>query len=299
MLRHHGYTDDAGTKHAFYDLINDGMKHALELPDTYLNVNQYKNSKRIEKNIIQKEKFQAYLNHQEEEPFVRKEKINDIMKTFKYPLYHLDFETLPSPLPKHQGEKPYQQSLFQFSIHIEHEPSMCDYDNDHVDFLATNHVDQRRDLVEAMLDYINDDGGTIIVWNDGFEKGRIKEMMEIFPEYAQRLKDIHDRVYDLMKLFAGDNKFHDDGMFNFYHHKMQHSFSIKKVLPIFSERKHADLIVQDGGMAMETFIQFPELDEKTFKEQYEALRAYCKLDTYAMVEILDGIRKNVAEITPN
>jgi hypothetical protein len=42
---------------------------------------------------------------------------------------------------------------------------------------------------------------------------------------------------------------------------------------------------------MEVYANFPNYDKKTFDQKYEALIEYCKLDTYAMVEILDGLRK--------
>jgi heme oxygenase len=82
-------------------------------------------------------------------------------------------------------------------------------------------------------------------------------------------------------------------MFNFYHHKLKHSYSIKKVLPVFSTYSHEDLEVKHGGMAMETFKKYPTYDQETFKKKYEALIKYCQLDTFAMVEILDGARKLV------
>ena len=44
-----------------------------------------------------------------------KNKIIDGLKQLKYPIYHLDFETFPCPLPRYSGEKPYTQSVFQFS----------------------------------------------------------------------------------------------------------------------------------------------------------------------------------------
>jgi hypothetical protein len=290
--RHHGYVyEKKGEKQDIWELINEGHVHALDLEDALLNPNHYDSRNRIIKNSIQKETVQYYLDQQEEKPYIHKKNIDKILKTFKYPVYHLDFESFPAPLPRFKGEIPYMQSLFQYSLHIEREPGVCDQHEDHLGFLASNHQDQRRLLVTSMLNDIKEDDGTIIVWNDSFEKTRIKELALLFPEYQERLLDIHDRIYDLMKVVKGDKDIQGESMMNYYHRKMQGSFSIKKVLPLFSHLNHQDLDVKHGGEAMEVYANFPNYDKKTFDQKYEALIEYCKLDTYAMVEILDGLRK--------
>ncbi len=290
--RHHGYVyEKKGEKHDIWDLINQGHVHALDLDDALLDPSQYDSPNRIIKNHIQKETVLHYQDHHEDQPYLNQENIKTILSTLKYPLYHLDFESFPAPLPRFKGETPYMQSLFQYSLHIEHQPGICDQDRDHLGFLADSHQDQRRQLVEQLIQDIKEDDGTIIVWNDSFEKTRIKELAELFPEYQDRLLDIHDRIYDLMKVVKGDKEIQGESMMNYYHRKMQGSFSIKKVLPRFSQLNHQDLDVKHGGEAMEVYANFPHYDPKTFKEKYQALIEYCKLDTYAMVEILEGLRK--------
>ena len=54
-------------------------------------------------------------------PYIDKEKIKVGLRQIKYPIYHLDFETFPCPLPRFKGERPYTQSVFQFSLHIQKE----------------------------------------------------------------------------------------------------------------------------------------------------------------------------------
>ncbi len=157
-------------------------------------------------------------------------------------------------------------------------------DKDHVGFLSNSHQDQRRTLVESMLNVIKDDDGTIIVWNDSFEKTRIKELARLFPEYEERLSDIHDRIYDLMKVFKGDKDIQGESMMNYYDRRMQGSFSIKSTAT-FSHLSHQALDVKHGGEAMEVYAHFPNYDQETFDQKYHALIEYCKLDTYAMVEI--------------
>ena len=75
-----------------------------------------------------------------------------------------------------------------------------------------------------------------------------------------------------------------------YYHPSQHgSWSIKKVLPAIAPDLHYDALdgVQDGGMAMNAYLEAISLDTtKARKAEIEQqLLEYCGLDTYAMVKI--------------
>ena len=284
--RHHGFKDEFGEKHELYDLINEGYVHATDLPHSWLN---------RDKNKIQREVIETNT------PYMKKKLIKEAIISLNYPIYHLDFETFPCPLPRFKGEKPYTQSLFQYSIHIEHEPGVCDKDLDNYGFIAKTHDDQRRALVEGMLDIIKPDGGSIMVYNQSFEQTRLKEMAELFPEHKERLLDMVDRLVDLMHFVRGNKKFfinlgidkdEADGIL-YYHNDLNGSYSIKKVLPIFSNLKYDGMPIKNGTEALVAYANFPYMDEKTFKQKYQELLEYCKQDTWAMVEILEALRKQV------
>jgi hypothetical protein len=80
-------------------------------------------------------------------------------------------------------------------------------------------------------------------------------------------------------------------MFNYYHKNMSGSFSIKKILPLFSNLNYDELEVANGVNAIVTYAKFPKMDAVEFNLKYEALKEYCKQDTWAMVEILHGLSK--------
>lgn len=280
---HHGFKDEHNIKHERFDLLNEGYVNALDIPEIWLNRPD---------NVIQR---QVILN---ERPYIAKQKIHDGIQTLNYPIYHLDFETFPCPLPRFKGEKPYSQSLFQYSIHIEHAPGVCDKDKDNYGFIATKHIDLRRELVESMLDVIKPDGGSIMVYNQSFEQTRLKEMAELFPEHRARLYDMIDRLFDLMHLLKGNQRLYkylgydeeEAKGINYYHNKLNGSYSIKKVLPVFSPLTYDNLGIKNGTEALVCYARFPIMDEKTFQEKYQELYEYCKQDTWAMVEILNQLR---------
>ena len=79
--------------------------------------------------------------------------------------------------------------------------------------------------------------------------------------------------------------------YTYYHNDLHGSFSIKKVLPIFTNLSYKNLVVKNGTEAIVTYGMLPTLTEKEYNEKYLALRVYCRQDTWAMVEILRGLRK--------
>ncbi|HRX44762.1 MAG TPA: DUF2779 domain-containing protein, partial [Acholeplasmataceae bacterium] len=271
-------------KHDRFDLINEGYVDALDIPREWLK----RENNKIQRNVIESG-----------EPFYHVSKIRAGIKSLKYPIYHLDFETFPCPLPRFKGEVPYTQSLFQYSIHIEHEPGVCDKDKDNYSYIATSHHDLRRELVENMLDVIKPDGGSIMVYNQSFEQTRLKEMAVIFPEYRERLINMVDRLFDLMYLLRGNSKLfktlgfdEEEGkVINYYHNDLNGSFSIKKILPIFSHLTYKGMPIGNGTQALVAYAKFPLMEKSVFEKTYDDLLAYCKQDTWAMVEILDALRK--------
>jgi hypothetical protein len=284
MGGHNGFKDENDMRHERFDLINDGLVEAIDIPFTWL---------KRENNIIQRRVMET------NEPYYHIAKIRAGISILKYPIYHLDFETFPCPLPRFKGEKPYSQSLFQYSIHIEHKPGVCDKDNDNYSYIATKHIDLRKDLIEHMLEVIKHDGGSIMVYNQSFEQTRLKEMAELYPEYRERLLDMVDRLFDLMYLLKGNQKMftplgfdkEEAKAINYYHNKLNGSFSIKKVLPIFSDLTYKGMGISNGTEALVAYARFPMMDQKTFELKYKELLEYCKQDTWAMVEILEGLRK--------
>lgn len=282
--RHNGYLNQKKGEYTHvFEWINQGITDALDFPLEYLNEDFYDNPTRIKKNKSQYEIIEKYLKHQDETPFVRKDEIKQIVQTYKYPIYYLDFESFPSPIPRFKGETPYTQSVFQFSVHVEKEPGKCDRDKDHIGYVAPSVDDHRLELVEKLCSAIPQDRGTVLVWFEAFEKGRLEELANLFPKYRKHLLDIRSRVKDLMKVFKGDKEFLGDSMFNYYHHGLEGSFSIKKVLPTLTSINYHDLNVKNGGEAMSVYAEFPKMKKDELEQALINLTEYCKLDTYAMV----------------
>lgn len=280
---HHGFKDSLGNKYDRFELINSGIYNMVDVPDDYLN---------REKNRIQKK---CVLNN---EVYTNLDKISAGISQIEYPIYHLDFETFPCPLPRYRGEKCYTQSVFQFSLHIEKSPGICDKEKDHYGYLADTHEDIREELIKKMIELIDISKGTILVYNDSFEKTRLSELAEIFPLYKKELLKMKDMVFDLMNIVKTRSSLYEElgfdieeaKLFNYYHKDMCGSFSIKKILPLFTNLSYKDLEIGNGTEALVTYAKFPKFNEEEFDYFYNSLIEYCKQDTWAMVEILKGLR---------
>jgi len=206
-------------------------------------------------------------------PLINEEAIQETLAGLTFPLYFLDYETFGKPYPILDGYKSNQQIVFQYSLHILEEDGTLT----HHEYLADELETATSGLVESLKKNIGF-VGSVIVWNEGFEKGRNVELAEVHPEYADFLHNINSRIYDLMLIFKKD----------YMHPDSFGSASIKKVLPVLvPELSYESLEVQDGTMAMsewERSIQ-ADLDPETREKVRTGLLKYCKLDTLAMVEI--------------
>lgn len=215
------------------------------------------------------------------EPQVNSAEIVSFVKTLKYPICHLDFETIIPAVPMFDESRPYQQIAFQYSIHYQQAP---DSELKHTEFLAESNpnIDPRLGLITQMIAETSK-AQTILVYNIAFEKTRIKEMMRDFPQYAVQLQSIIDRMVDLMAPFQ--KKYYTT-------EALGKSYSIKLVLPaLCPDVSYNELEINNG---MDASNQFLELyyckDENHIANTRQHLLKYCHLDTLAMVRILEVLR---------
>ena len=208
------------------------------------------------------------------------EEIRNFTNGLNYPLYYLDFETIGPAVPKYNGSRPYQQLVFQYSLHIQENSTSV---IEHREYLADPTKDPRPNFIEQL---IKDCGtsGDIIVYNIGFERGKINDLIEVFPAHSTELRGIVNRLKDLMIPFQ--QKW-------YYTPEMRGSYSIKLVLPaLVPELSYNDLDIKEGGTASNTFLSMVnETFEGDVQKTRRQLLEYCSLDTYAMVKILEKLRQ--------
>lgn len=207
----------------------------------------------------------------------------------KYPLYFLDYETYNPGVPCHDGYKPYQHMVFQYSLHVF---ETQDSEPIHYEFLAIDDGDPGIKLVEHLAKYIGE-SGSVIVWNKAFEAGRNKEMAEMYPEYQDVLLNINDRIYDLMDVFSKGYYIHPD---------FHGSASIKNILPVLVQDyalKYDELPIPRGDEAMMAWVSIMKgvLSQEEIEQTKQDLLHYCELDTMAMVRNWEALDQLVLGIS--
>ena len=246
-------------------LIDRGIESIKDIPDNFeLSANQ----------VVELRSFK------EDAPQIDLQKIKTHLKGITYPLYFLDYESVAYAVPKFDGSWPHRHIVTQYSLHIQQAPGQP---LEHKSYLHSLDTDSSASVAKSLLKEIPNDGGSIVVYHQTYEKERTKELADALPEISNHLLGLVERMWDLEGPFAKrwywDKKF--DG-----------SSSIKAVLPVFRpEFSYDDLVIQKGDHAQIQFAQM--IREPSNKPQHlairEALLRYCERDSLAMVMILEEL----------
>ena len=250
------------------ELYKEGIVKMSEVPDSF--------------ELNDKQKIQKLLAETDGK-HIDKKQIKRFLDSLQYPLYYLDFETINPAIPKFDNSKPYQQIPFQFSLHIQEKP---EGELKHITFLANGTTDPRPKFLQALKDNLGD-RGNILVYNQPFEKMVLREGIASFPEFLSwHDKNILPRIKDLMEVF---DKFY------YYDSKQKGSVSIKYVLPLLSDLKYDELEIRKGDVASYEFerVTYGNVSDEERQRVRQALEKYCKLDTLAEVEIVNGLRNSL------
>ena len=209
----------------------------------------------------------------------------DISK-WKYPLNFFDFETLMGAIPLLEGQKPFQQLVFQHSTHV----LQADKTVKHFEFLHGHLGNPEKDAIESMLKAL-DNQGSIVAYNKSFEMSRIKEMALQNPNYKDQLTALLDRFVDLMDIVKD----------HVYHPLFKGSYSLKSVSPAllgYENGGYSDSIIKSGGEISKYYIEYlttEDLERKTLLEG--ALLKYCKYDTTNLVLLMLWLLDQSTDIT--
>ncbi len=246
-----------------WELFNKGVMSIKDIPDDF---------KLNDKQRIQVECAKT------DTPHIDKPEIQKFLKSFEYPLYYLDFETHNTALPLYDGTRPYQQIPFQFSLHVQSEDGSLE----HHEFLHDSASDPRPLFLDKLRSLLSG-SGSIVVFNQSFETGRLRECAEAFPSYQSWFDDLLPRFIDLITPFKS---FH-------YHSPEQHgSNSIKAVLPAITKQSYEGLEIAEGEAATLAYLSMI-LDESLSDEDRQKIRQdllkYCERDTEAMVWIVEEL----------
>ena len=234
-------------------------------------------------------RLQAETHAYNRPPVIDKAAIRAFLNTLSWPLYFLDFESIQDAIPRFEGLRPYRQVPFQYSLHIQQRPGGP---LAHREFLEEPGVDPHRNLAERLCADIPQNV-CVLAYSMGYEKSRIRELAEYINSgetssgIASHLMNIHDNIKDLMQSFQSHA---------YYSQELDGSYSIKQVLPALCpgdpELDYSSLdLVHNGSEAMSVYRGMAGKSPEEQQRIKTALLAYCRLDTLAMVKILEKLRE--------
>lgn len=256
------------TRSEQFALFNSGVVRMDEVPDDHK---------------MKKDSKMHVLGFKTGNVQIDKKAIKDFLHTIYYPVYFLDFETFMPAVPIYDLSRPYQQIPFQYSLHYR---AGRDAELKHFEFLGEQGRDPRHEFIQRLLtDTVGK--GDILVYNAQFEKSVLNALKKDFPEFAELIDERLSRIKDLMQPFQQKD---------YYHPAMKGSHSIKNVLPaVAPDLKYEGMKIPNGTVAMSAYEQLQtETDMFKILETRDALLEYCRLDTLAMVKILETLEKAVS-----
>ena len=130
------------------------------------------------------------------------------------------------------------------------------------------------------------DNACVLAYVASFEKGVLQDLALWCSEYEDKMtrtiSDMVDLAYPFQKRLL-------------YHWQFNGSYSIKSVLPaLIPELGYDSMEVRDGEMAGLAYSRMQKsVDPEEIEEIRKTLLDYCKLDTFAMVKLLE-VLKNFA-----
>ncbi len=249
-----------------HELSSRGIESIHDIPDSF-SLSEIQS--RVKKSV-QKDKaiFEATMKKE--------------LKHLSYPIYFMDFETINPAVPRHKGMSPYNMLLFQWSVHVMKSRKSKP---DHYEFLHDVTSDPREKFITSLLSVLEEHKkAPIVVYNQGFESGRLSELAVFFPKFSKRIDRIKKRLWDLLPVIRK----------NVYHPDFCGSFSIKNVLPVLIPgMSYKNMKVADGreaGIVYEKMI-YDNLSCREKKALKNNLLKYCCQDTLAMVKLLERLQR--------
>lgn len=212
--------------------------------------------------------------------------IADFLDDMSYPVAFLDYETYPCAVPRFSGYRPYQQIPFQFSLDVVAAPGA---ELVHHEFLHTTPDCPDLPLIAALKTAMPA-SGSIVVWNQSFERGINDALAERHGDCRAFFDNLDPRIVDLMDVFAMQAYVHPD---------FRGKVSIKNILPVLVPNlSYKQLAIQEGATATARWneIVTGQVDAATAARLRTELLSYCGLDTLAMVEIWRVLVETIAPV---
>jgi hypothetical protein len=196
-----------------------------------------------------------------------------LMAALPYPRFFLRIDTIGFAIPIWPGTRPYQVMPFQWSCDIDDAPVGVT----HRAFLATAQGDPRRAFATSLLQTLGSKG-SVLAYNAGFERNRLRELAAALPDLAEHLTALQPRIVDLYQIARA----------HYYHPMMRGSWSFKSIVRAMAPHSGADRFEWQGEG------QGPDEAQEAFALSLQGHLRRAELDALRQALLAHGQRQTLA-----
>ncbi|MEY4763349.1 MAG: hypothetical protein RI907_22 [Pseudomonadota bacterium] len=210
------------------------------------------------------------------------------LRAWPAPWQVLRLDTIGHALPIWAGTRPYQMVPFQWQVDVV-DPEQLEAPRASHHFLAAGAGDPRRAFARSLLAALGSHG-TIVAYNAGFERNRLRELARHLADSASpqdqadaaALDALQPRIVDLFQTLRGCA----------YHPAMRGSWSFKSVGQAFSPDLELGAFSAAHATAAEAYAHAMQdrLPEHEVNALRDALRARAARETLAMRRVLQALK---------
>jgi hypothetical protein len=252
-------------------------------------------------------------------------RLTAFVRSARYPLHFIDFETTRTALPYHAGMRPFDQLAFQWSCHTVESPGA---DPVHTEWLNTSPEFPNFAFARALMETLSANG-TVLTWAQ-HESNVINDIISQMSQYGVDDPPLSTFLSQLVSSKGSQGRLVDMNRLTieyYFHPRMKGKTSIKSVFPAvwsanaeirgrvwarpYARESGGEIVnpydllpplnvggqlmsVQEGTAAMRAYemLIFGNLarDPEGQKNVQQLLLEYCKLDTLAMLVIWEHWR---------
>jgi hypothetical protein len=240
---------------------SSGYRRIREVPDYMLNT----------KGKIQK----RALIHKK--PYLEKKAIEKKLAEIVGPVSALDFEAFSPMIPLFEGDGVHLPIVCQCSVAYEEQGATRA-----LSYIYQGEDDPRDGIVSA-LPRLMPSEGAILVYNQNFERARLRELEMRYPEHKDFLKSLQQRLVDLLPLFAS---------FLVYHPDQKGSTTLKSVAGAFLPGSYESASVKNGKMAQDLYERYREEKDEAKREQIISdLEIYGQWDAKVLIDLYGVLKR--------
>lgn len=225
----------------------------------------------------------------ENKRYVNVQGIQEDLSKWVFPLRFFDFEAYMDVFKMFADTRPYEAVVTQFSCHTMKDISITQAQLIHNDWLHTSCANPKKETIIELIKVLGDDNGSIVSYNQTYEKTRIKDLMKAFPEYTEQLEKILERFVDLMEVIES----------NVFDPQFFGSYSLKVVSPTLLTIENGcynDVDLKSGANYAPTYKKMmlsQDADEKDFL--MKDMKKYCFYDTLNLYLIYQWLLTQIKE----